>query len=332
SRADVERCGLSLGDCIGACEEALSAKTQGKIEMPPKLGISPRPGALFHAMPARLPDVAGMKWISVFPDRRPALTALIVLNDLETGAPVAIVEGAYLTALRTPAATAIAARRLAWPGVETIAVIGPGQQGRMHLAALKLVLPRLRRCRAWAPSRATAERYAAEMSREHGIEVEAADSAEAACRDAGVVVTCAPWPPRAAPSLGPRVFARGAFVCTIDYDASVGAAAAGAFDQRYTDDVSQMKLARRPRHLRSSRREPGAPAGPRTRPRYRSSGLTATRPTPTAPASPATDRRASRIPSREAAPSCDTPRTRRGPRCAPPKSGTIGSARDRRSR
>ena len=244
SRADVERCGLSLGDCIGACEEALSAKTQGKIEMPPKLGISPRPGALFHAMPARLPDVAGMKWISVFPDRRPALTALIVLNDLETGAPVAIVEGAYLTALRTPAATAIAARRLAWPGVETIAVIGPGQQGRMHLAALKLVLPRLRRCRAWAPSRATAERYAAEMSREHGIEVEAADSAEAAGRDAGGVVTCAPWPPRAAPSLGPRVFARGAFVCTIDYDASVGAAAAGAFDQRYTDDVSQMKLAR----------------------------------------------------------------------------------------
>jgi len=242
SGADVERCGLSLGDCIDACEEALTDKAAGRCELPPKLGVSPRPGALFHAMPARLPGIAGMKWISVFPDR--PLTALIVLSDVETGAPVAILEGAHLTALRTPAATAIAARRLAAPGTETVAIVGPGAQGRAHLAALKLVLPRLRRCRAWAPSRATAARFAAEMSREHGIEVEAADSPEAACRDAGVVATCAPWPPRAAPALEPGAFARGAFACTIDYDASVSPAAAAAFDRRFTDDVAQMKVAR----------------------------------------------------------------------------------------
>jgi ornithine cyclodeaminase/alanine dehydrogenase-like protein (mu-crystallin family) len=242
SRADVERCGLSLADCIDACEEALRAKAAGLCEMPPKLGVSPRPGAILHAMPARLPDVVGMKWISVFPDR---LSALIVLNDLDSGAPIAIVEATYLTALRTAAATAIAARRLARSDAETLAVIGPGLEGRMHLAALKLVLPRLRRCRAWAPSRTTAERYANEMSREHGLEVEAADSADAACRDADVVATCAPWPPRSAPSLGPRSFAKGAFVCTIDYDASLTAAAAASFDRRFTDDVAQMKLARR---------------------------------------------------------------------------------------
>jgi len=244
SHDDVEKCGLSLGDCIDACEEALAAKAAGLCEMPPKLGVSPGPRALFHAMPARIPGVAGLKWISVFPDRRPALTALIVLNDLETGAPVAILDGAHLTALRTPAATAVAARRLAAPEVETIAIIGPGHQGRAHLAALRLVLPRLRRCRAWAPSRETAVRFAAEMSREHGIEVEATGSAETACRDAGVVAICAPWPPRAAPSLAPGVFARGAFVCTIDYDASVTAAAAAAFDRRFTDDVAQMQVAR----------------------------------------------------------------------------------------
>jgi ornithine cyclodeaminase/alanine dehydrogenase len=244
SRADVEKCGLSLGDCIDACEQALSAKAAGTCEMPPKLGVSPRPGALFHAMPARIPDVAGLKWISVFADRRPALSALIVLNDLETGAPRAIVEGTYLTALRTAAATAIAARRLARSDAETVAIIGPGLEGRTNLAALKLVLPGLRRCRAWAPSRATAERYAVEMSREHGIDVEAADSAEAACRDAAVVVTCAPWPARSAPSLGPGASARGAFVCAIDYDASLTAAAAASFDRRFTDDVAQMKVAR----------------------------------------------------------------------------------------
>jgi len=127
-------------------------------------------------MPARLPGIAGMKWISVFPDR--PLTALVVLSDVETGAPVAILDGAHLTALRTPAASAIAARRLAAPDVETIAIIGPGAQGRAHLTALRLVLPRLRRCRVWGPSRATRERFAAEMSRGHGLEVEAADSPE----------------------------------------------------------------------------------------------------------------------------------------------------------
>jgi ornithine cyclodeaminase/alanine dehydrogenase-like protein (mu-crystallin family) len=244
SGADVERCGLSLRDCIDACEEALRAKALGACEMPPKLGVSPRPGALFHAMPARLPDVAGMKWISVFSDRRPPLSALIVLNDLDTGAPTAIIEGTYLTALRTAAATAIAARRLARTDAERVAVIGPGLEGRTNLAALKVVLPRLRRCRAWAPSRATAERYAAEMSREHGIGVEAADSAEAACHDADVIVTAAPWPPRSPPSLDRGFFGRGAFVCSIDYDASLTAEAAAAFDRRFTDDVAQMTLAR----------------------------------------------------------------------------------------
>ncbi|MFL5279387.1 MAG: ornithine cyclodeaminase family protein [Myxococcales bacterium] len=244
SRTDVEQCGLSLADCIDACEEALSAKAAGACELAPKLGIAPRPGALFHAMPARIPGVAGMKWISVFPDRRPALTALIVLNDLDNGAPLAIVEAAHLTALRTPAATAIAARRLARPESRTIAIVGPGLQGRAHLAALRLVLPRLHRCRAWAPSRATAERFAEEMSREHGIEVEAAESAEAACREADIVATCAPWPARSPPSLGPGFFARGAFVCTIDYDSSVTPAAAAAFDRRFTDDVAQMQAAR----------------------------------------------------------------------------------------
>src|SRR5256885_11976178 len=82
------------------------------------------------------------------------------------------------------------------------------------------------------------------MTGKEGIDAQPADSADAACREAEVVVTCAPWPPRAAPSLAPGAFARGAFVCTIDYDASVGLAAAAAFDRRFTDDVAQMRFAR----------------------------------------------------------------------------------------
>ena len=76
------------------------------------------------------------------------------------------------------------------------------------------------------------------------IEVEAADSAAGACSEADVVVTCAPWPPRALPSLGRDAFAPGTFVGAIDYDSSVSVAAAASFDRRFTDDVAQMKQAR----------------------------------------------------------------------------------------
>src|SRR5436305_3287033 len=91
SNADVEHTGLSTVVAIEAVEFALIEHAHGRTEMPPKIGVHPEPGALLHAMPAYVQRAAaaGMKWVGAFPANSargiPAITGLIVLNDVETG-------------------------------------------------------------------------------------------------------------------------------------------------------------------------------------------------------------------------------------------------------
>ena len=128
----------------------------GASELPPKIGIHPRPTDSFvHAMPAHLRagnpggDLVGMKWVAGFPANNaagiPAISAVVVLNDAETGVPVAILDGAPITAQRTAAISGVAIRHFG-PGATNhaavhAAVIGAGVQGRSHLPVLGGVLP-----------------------------------------------------------------------------------------------------------------------------------------------------------------------------------------------
>jgi ornithine cyclodeaminase/alanine dehydrogenase-like protein (mu-crystallin family) len=126
-------------------------------EMPPKIGVHPRPaGSFAHAMPAFLrgadpdghDDAVGMKWVAGFATNNafgiPAINAVVVINHAATGLPVAILDGGPITALRTAAISGVAIRRFA-PGVADhplrAALIGAGAQGRSHLAVLGRVLP-----------------------------------------------------------------------------------------------------------------------------------------------------------------------------------------------
>ena len=136
----------------------------GASELPPKIGIHPRPADSFvHAMPAHLragdavDDLVGMKWVAGFPTNNaagtPAISAVVVLNDAATGVPVAILDGAPITAQRTAAVSGVAIRHFGpaaatapapqGSGGATIhaAVIGTGVQGRSHLPILGGVLP-----------------------------------------------------------------------------------------------------------------------------------------------------------------------------------------------
>ena len=70
TNVDVEAVRLELADVIDIVAAALSQKAAGSVELPPKLGLSPRPGAVLHAMPARIGEALGMKWIASFPANR----------------------------------------------------------------------------------------------------------------------------------------------------------------------------------------------------------------------------------------------------------------------
>ena len=125
SRQDVEDIDLPMLSIIDALEQMFREKGAGRVEMPPKPGIHTRQDAFIHAMPAYIPslEVAGVKWISGYPGNQarglPYITGLLILNDPETGIPTAIMDATWITAQRTGAATAVAARYLARPDSAT---------------------------------------------------------------------------------------------------------------------------------------------------------------------------------------------------------------------
>jgi ornithine cyclodeaminase/alanine dehydrogenase len=146
SAADVDRCLPPLERQIQLAQQALATLASGDAEMPPKIGVHPRPGALLHAMPAwlRTADLVGLKWVSAFPGnsarQAPAIQGLIVLNDPETGTPLCVMDGARITAARTAAVSGVALRVYAPPRARQVAILGAGVQARSHVPVLAKVL------------------------------------------------------------------------------------------------------------------------------------------------------------------------------------------------
>jgi ornithine cyclodeaminase/alanine dehydrogenase-like protein (mu-crystallin family) len=135
----------------------------------------------FGVMPA-YNRALGAKLVTFYPENKDIHThnGLIVLFRPETGEPIAIMDGRYITEMRTAAVSAVATDLLARKDVTILAIIGSGVQARSHLEALRLVR-QFREVRVWSP------RNAAKFAEAHGII--AAESAEAAVRGADVIVT-----------------------------------------------------------------------------------------------------------------------------------------------
>ena len=122
----------------------------------------------------------------------PSGGGMFLVFDATTGLPVAVLfDNGYLTDVRTGAAGALAAGLLAKKSVERVGIVGVGNQARYQLEALLLVR-RPKAVAAWGRDRQKAEAYAAEMTRRHGIPVEAVGSPEVACRGSDIVITVTP--------------------------------------------------------------------------------------------------------------------------------------------
>jgi alanine dehydrogenase len=140
TRSDVERI-ATMKLAVTAVEKAFDAFGRGKATMPPKvyLPIEDHDGD-FRAMPARLGEAAGIKWVNVHEKNRkryglPTVMAVYVLNDASNAFPLAVMDGTSLTALRTGAAGGVASKYLASPKPRTIGFIGCGVQARtLHRA------------------------------------------------------------------------------------------------------------------------------------------------------------------------------------------------------
>ena len=131
-----------------------------------------------------------LTWYKNNPQRHdiPALTGVIVLNDINDGRTLAVVDGASITATRTGAAGAIAAKYLARKNSENVGVIGAGTQGRNQVAALREIF-QVKRVKVYDAIPQASANYVKDMTTQYGLEVQQADSAAEAVRDADIVIT-----------------------------------------------------------------------------------------------------------------------------------------------
>lgn len=245
SRADVEAAGVTLPEIIAALEAMFVEKGNGRVEMPPKPGIHPRPDAFIHAMPAWLPaaGAAGVKWVAGFPSNQarglPYIHGLLVLNDPETGVPLSVMDATWITAYRTGAATAVAAKLLARPDSTSLGIVACGVQGRSNLEALACVF-RLRRVRAYDLFPEVARRFAREMSARLGIEIEPVERIEDAVRGLDLVVSSGPIVRKPQPPIARDWLSEGAFACPLDFDSLWQGDALRQADLLVTDDLAQL--------------------------------------------------------------------------------------------
>ena len=249
---DLDGLDLGMRDIVDILEQAFRQKAAGTVMMPPKIFFHFGEDRFYSSMVSCCPPLgyAGCKWQSGDPANParglPYIQGLYVLNEHATGQMVAIMDAEWLTGRRTAAASALVARHQARAGSAELAILGCGLQGRAHLEALSGEVPSLKRCRAYdiVPERQAA--YVQEMNgRWNGIEVVGAASAEAACRDADIVIPGGPIQESRTPVILPGWIKQGALVVTIDYDSYVTDDCIAAMDLVLTDDRGQIEDARR---------------------------------------------------------------------------------------
>jgi len=221
SRSEVAEL-LTIPDCIETVERMFRMLGEGKLPLPGILGIKSEHGGL-HIKAGLLPgerDFIVAKLNTNYPNNRvkndlPTIQGLIVVCDGANGRPLAVFDSIDITIKRTAAASAVAAKYLARPDSSVATICGCGQQAAAQLRALCAVLS-LRKIYAFDADLVAAERFAAALAQELGLEIEAVSNLTAALWRSSVCVTCTP--------------AREFFIRKADVPAGMFIAAVGADD------------------------------------------------------------------------------------------------------
>jgi len=191
---------FDIGGAIDACEEVLRQYAENAVIFPEKVAVvfDQATQNRINCLPAGLKKdrIYGMKWVSVFPGNPrlygvPNLSAVLLLSELQTGYPVAFMEGTMCSNLRTAATSAVAAKHLARPDTRTIGFIGAGEQAKSHFLALMHVLPNVKTCKVASRTKQSEQAFIRQMSRFYpDITFVACDGEyERAARDSQVIVT-----------------------------------------------------------------------------------------------------------------------------------------------
>jgi len=195
---DVKRT-LTVGNALELVEKAFREKGLKRVQMPPKSYLSFRKfNGDLRVMPAYLEglDETGVKIVNVHPDNPekyglPTVMATILLVDPKTGVPICIMDGTWITAMRTAAAAGVATKYLAGKDSKAVGVIGAGHQSPFQLDALHEVV-KVESVRVYDKRKGEAERLAEEMGTKLGLNMEVARDIEKVVKGADILVTVTP--------------------------------------------------------------------------------------------------------------------------------------------
>ena len=192
---------LDMPMVLRIVEQVYRFHGEGKVVMPTKITLDLGEGrpwppykGFMNAMPAYLGDVdmAGIKWAGGFQDNYkvglPYISAIILLINPKNGIFLAAMDGVYITAIRTGAASAICAKALARKDASILGIIGAGVQGRMHLRAFQQVF-KLKEVRVFDIKEGAAEKYREEMKAELGLNILPKRSYQEVTEGADIVCT-----------------------------------------------------------------------------------------------------------------------------------------------
>ena len=245
SEAEVAGASIPLDRLREVVAEAFAAQARGTARAASKSVLTLGSGHVFQAKPAVLQasGYAGMKWFGLVPAAQttgPTICSLIILSDVKSGAPLAVMGGNWITATRTGAMTAIAAQSLARADSETIGFVGCGVQAYSHLDAMRLVLPRLRSVVACSRTLASAEKFAA-VARALGLEARTTTTPREAVEGLDVVITTVPEGAPTLEFLDTAWLAPGAFAAAVDLGRSWDRTTLRGVDILATDEHEQTK-------------------------------------------------------------------------------------------
>ena len=185
--------GPNVEETLELVKGAMIAHGKNEYEMPAKIGIHPYEDVFFHAMPAYVPGnlACGCKWIECFPRNPkdynlPQTTGLQVMNDIVTGVPIAVMDCTWLTAMRTPAVTALAAAAL-HPHAKTFGMFGCGVQGIGHVRFVSKALPELEKIYIYDKYPACMDKLIEEVKGEVTAQIIKCDSIEEVVKNCEVL-------------------------------------------------------------------------------------------------------------------------------------------------
>jgi alanine dehydrogenase len=192
---------LDMKSTLEAVESGFREMGNENIEMPARVYLHFDKGVLI-AMPAYMPGLgaAGTKLVTVHPGNKqayglPAVIARIVLNSPENGVPLAIMDGTYVTALRTGAAGATGIKYLSREDSKEVGLCGLGVQGRSQLMGLMEVRPGIEKIKVYDVIPEARKAFVDEINEKYsGVKFIPVDSAKEAAEGSDIVITCTPSP------------------------------------------------------------------------------------------------------------------------------------------